>query len=498
MFCGMGEVISMAVFGGIFNLVKRFAFAAALALVSAAVCAQPGAAETLNSESTNGASTSSNGAGSSLNGAGTSGQILVDVSKNFAGQIATIDDPDGRGAIAIMESGVTLDMGGGEVRSTKANPALMEGVGIYAKGLKNITIKNGIVAGYKWGIFLEDCENVTIENMYVLTSRTQKLVSTDEIYDTADWLNQWSVEGFEQYGGAVYLKGCTGGVVRGVHAEYQQNGVTLTRSRRITIENCRLSFNSGWGIHLWDADNNRIRNNEAEYCYRLETWKYSAGGDSAGILIGNDSNYNIVEDNSFAHGGDGIFLCGQRPWLKPSNYNMFRRNDCRFSPHNGIEATFSRGNRFEKNNVSGSRYGFWMGYSRESLVEGNIIENCIEDGIAIEHGNNNTITGNIIANCKVGIRIWNRPMPDWVGNDPSHDYTITWNTIKNVQTGIFIEDTQRALIENNFIAGTVSGIRVNESADVTVRHNDVSMFEKGGIAIINSDGYIEEENTIAK
>ncbi len=487
----------MAVLRGLFAAAMRGAFpavfakcaAAAVSLVVLAICTPVAAPTADAAEPASGESTSS---------AGTSGQIIVDVSRNFAGSIATIDDPHGRGAIAIVESGVTLDMGGGEVRSTQANAALMDGVGIYAKGLKNVTIKNGIVAGYKWGIFLEDCENVTIENIYVLSSRTQKLASTDEIYDTADWLNQWSVEGFEEYGGAIYLKNCTGGIVRGVQAEFQQNGVTLTRSRRITIENCRLSFNSGWGIHLWDADNNRIRNNEAEYCYRLETWKYSAGGDSAGILIGNDSNFNIVEDNSFAHGGDGIFLCGQRPWLKPSNFNTFRRNDCRFSPHNGIEATFSRGNRFIKNNVSGSRYGFWLGYSRESLVESNVIEHCIEDGIAIEHGNNNTITGNIVSHCKVGIRIWNRPMPDWVGNDPSHDYTITWNTIRNAYTGIFVEDTQRAQIENNFIAATGYGIRVNESADVTLRQNDVSLFRKSGIEISASENCAEEDNSVSQ
>jgi len=408
-----------------------------------------------------------------------SGQMRIDVDSRFAAQIATINDPWGKGAMVVTRDGITLDLDGWALRSTEDDASKMVGIGIYAKGIDNLTISGGVISGYKWGIFLEDCTNVTIEGMVIESSRTQKLRSTEERYDESDWLNQWSVEEFEQYGGAVYLKNCKNSAIIGVTAENQQNGVTLTNCQKITVADCKLSDNNGWGIHLWNSDNCRIHGNVAERCRRLEFKSYSAGGDSAGILVGDDSCFNIIEDNSFAYGGDSFFLCGQRPWLRPSNFNIVRRNDCRFSPHNGIEATFSRGNRFIANDVSGSRYGFWAGYSFESLFEGNVIENCIEDGIAIEHGHANTIKGNAISNCKAGIRVWMRPMPDWIGNDPSYDYTITGNAITGAAQGVVIEDTDNLTLTGNAFKGCKTAAFLNRLTNANASGNAISGGEVG-------------------
>ncbi|MEP0813344.1 MAG: right-handed parallel beta-helix repeat-containing protein [bacterium] len=389
------------------------------------------------------------GPGAAAKSADSAGQIVLNVSERFAGQIATIDDPANKGALLIAADGITIELDDYELRSTETDMSAMEGIGVYAKGRKDITIKGGTIAGYKWGIFIEDCENVTIDGVKVESSRMQHNVSTPEKYDTADWLDIWSVEGFEQYGGAVYLKNCKNSTVRNVTAEFQQNGVQLANCRNVTVEKCGLSFNSGWGIHLWNSDNCKIRQNIAEFCQRLEFWQYSAGGDSAGILIQQDSNYNVIEDNSFAHGGDGFFITGQRPYLKPSNFNIVRRNDCRFSPHNGIEATFSRGNKFIDNDCSGSRYGFWLGYSYETIVDGNTIEGCIEDAIAIEHGHKNIITNNRIGFGKVGVRLFSREMPPEIGDDPSQDYEVSGNEFYKMKYGVIVSETARAAITGN-------------------------------------------------
>ena len=401
-------------------------------------------------------------------------QKVISVSTEFAGQIATIDDPAGDGAIFITASGITVDLNDYRLQSTESDMSKMVGVGVYGRGLKDVIIRGGAIAGYKWGIFLEDCENVTVENVIVETSRMQHTLSTRENYDTADWLDIWSIEGFEKYGGAVYMKNCRNSTVRGVTAEFQQNGVSLTNCRNVTVENCELSFNSGWGLHMWNSDNCKIRQNIAEFCQRLEYWKYSAGGDSAGILIEQDSNYNIIEDNSFAHGGDGFFITGQRPYLKPSNFNTVRRNDCRYSPHNGIESTFSRGNRFIDNDCSGSRYGFWLGYSYETVVEGNTVIGVIEDAIAIEHGHKNIITGNKIGEGKVGLRLFSREMPPEIGDDPSEDYSVTGNLFYKLKTAIIISETSRVDITGNKFRRCRKTISVDDkSKDVREDGNKV-------------------------
>lgn len=422
-------------------------------------------------------------------------QLMVAVDSKFASQIVTIDDPHGKGALVINNSGITVDLNGWQLRSTEQDMSKMIGIGIYAKGVKDVTIRGGNIGGYKWGIFLEDCENIVIEDTIVESSRMQHTVSTDDKYDTSDWLNQWSVDGFEVYGGAVYLKNCKNSTVRGVVAEFQQNGVSLTDCQNIIVEGCQLSYNNGWGIHMWNADNCKIRRNVAEFCQRLEFWEYSAGGDSAGILVGNDSCFNTIEDNSFAHGGDSFFLCGQRPWLKASNFNIVRRNDCRFSPHNGIEATFSRGNRFIDNDVSHSRYGFWLGYSYETIVEGNTIAGCIEDGIAIEHGNSNVIKGNEFSNGKVGIRIFMRPMPDWVGNDPSYDYVVSDNVFKNVRKGVIVEETENVVVSGNHFKKCKEAIYAKLVKNIAISRNNI---RNGwlGINIVESSNVSIDDNKI--
>src|SRR5204863_307317 len=71
------------------------------------------------------------------------------------------------------------------------------------------------------------------------------------------------------------------------------------------------------------------------------------------------------------------------------NDNVFYMNDFSFAPANGIEATFSR-NSFARNYVEGCEYGMWGGYSYSTRIVGNrFLDN--RTGIAIEHGQNDTI-----------------------------------------------------------------------------------------------------------
>ncbi|MCD6331816.1 MAG: right-handed parallel beta-helix repeat-containing protein, partial [Bacteroidales bacterium] len=93
--------------------------------------------------------------------------------------------------------------------------------------------------------------------------------------------------------------------------------------------------------------------------------------DCAAILL-IVSNNNTVEYNDLTYSGDGVFL-GQYEHSGVPNNNYFAYNDCSFSPHNAIEATFADGNIYKYNKCNYSHYGFWLGYSFNSLVEGNEI-----------------------------------------------------------------------------------------------------------------------------
>ena len=88
---------------------------------------------------------------------------------------------------------------------------------------------------------------------------------------------------------------------------------------------------------------------------------------------------------------------------------------------------FSSGNVFEDNTADGSNYGFWLGYSKQTIVRGNRICSNRLDGIAIEHGSDNLIEQNVISANRNGIRLWWAPSD--LGDDPSSGYVIRENRI---------------------------------------------------------------------
>lgn len=102
-----------------------------------------------------------------------------------------------------------------------------------------------------------------------------------------------------------------------------------------------------------------------------------------------------VDSNQCTGGGDGFFIGNENG--SPSNFNVITNNDCSFAAANAFECTFSNGNRFENNRASYSAYGFWLGFSYNSTVAGNIIVGC-GAGIEIDHGQDNNLSSNVITN----------------------------------------------------------------------------------------------------
>ena len=149
----------------------------------------------------------------------------------------------------------------------------------------------------------------------------------------------------------------------------QENGLDGFFVHNAVIERNDASFNWGWGFHLFKSTGNTICGNVANNCTRGDpTCRFSCiTGDTSGLLLNCECHDNVVENNTFLHGGDGIFVTGYprqgHDECCPSNNNSFLNNDCRFSPNNAIECTFAMNNKFIGNTVNESNYGLWLGYS---------------------------------------------------------------------------------------------------------------------------------------
>jgi parallel beta-helix repeat protein len=319
-----------------------------------------------------------------------------------------------------------------------ADPDAGSGVAIRVDGGSNVRIQHARVRGYKVGIMARGTRDLALTDNDLSDNWKPRLFSLVEHESLVDWLSFHHNEKDEwlRFGAAAYLADVHGGSLRGNRAEHGMNGILLVRSDSLRIWNNTVSFNSGVGFGLYRSSDNVIAHNHADYNVRgYSHGFYRRGQDSAALLIYEQSCRNVVAYNSMTHGGDGLFLWAGQTTMDTgeggANDNLFYGNDFSFAPTNGMEATFSR-NTFIRNLVEGSDHGLWGGYSFDSKVVGNDFRRN-RVGIAIEHGQANTISFNRFAGDSTAIYLWANPIEpsDWGypkhRNTQSRDYRISEN-----------------------------------------------------------------------
>jgi len=379
-----------------------------------------------------------------------------------------IPDRAEQGVLVVTGSNTRIDLSGVTLESGDTVPGGFTGSGIVSHGADSVTVWGGRIRGFRFGIRLEGGRGHRVTGIDLSGSRRQRLQSSIEHFDVADWLDIAHADSFESYGAGLYLKRTVGVLVSGVTARGSQNGIGLSESRDAWIGDNVVSGNSGWGIHLWKSARNTIVRNDASHNARCESRSYSRGCDSAALLLRNQCDSNLVADNDLSGSGDGFFLSGQPPELSPSIGNIVVRNNAAGAYHNAFEATFSAWNTFLENRADSSDYGFWLGYSRQSTVQGNVIVGTRSAGIAIEHGGENLLAGNTIIGGVIGIRLF-APEAD---GPSSTSYRVDDNTIAKVDRGIVLEHTTRTRLLGNLLDGVGDGMVIDGSgSDATLSGN---------------------------
>jgi len=369
-------------------------------------------------------------------------------------------------AVRIRGNGITLDMSGVTLLGTEedAPPDAAAGIGVHVEGGHDISIQRARIRGYKIGVLARGVRNLTLHGLDVSDNWMPRLWSGLGHESLVDWLYFHHNEKDEwlRYGAGIFLIDVQGGEVRGNMARRGMNGLQLVRSVQLRIWNNDFSYLSGLGIGLYRSGRNTIMHNRLDYCVRgYVHGVYRRGQDSAALLLYEQSSGNIVAYNSMTHSGDGVFLWAGQSTMDTgkggANDNLFFGNDVSFAVANGIEATFSS-NRFIANLSEGSQYGVWGGYSWGSEFRDNTFRRNVT-GIAIEHGQDNLIRGNIFDRDSTAIRLWwNRIEPsDW--GYPKHrdtrsrDYRIESNRFSGNTVGVRLENTTNARFDRNRYAG---------------------------------------------
>jgi len=386
-----------------------------------------------------------------------------------------VADPTELGVIIVASSGTRLDLTGVTLESGDSIASEFVGAGVVSRGVSRVTIFGGTIRGYRYGIRLEGGSGHIVTELDLSGSRSQALRSTQDRFDEADWLDIFRPDSFELYGGGLLLEEVDGATVTGVTAQRAQNGIGMIGARRVYVADNDVSYNSGWGIHLWRSSHNVIVRNQAHHNARCESPTYSKGCASAGILLRERSDSNIVADNDLTHSGGGFFLSGDRPLVEPSTGNLVARNNASFAYHNAFESTFSAGNTFLGNRADNSSYGFWLGYSTRTTVRGNTVIGSANAGIAIEHGSDNAIADNVIMGAAIGIRLFARNQD----HEPSRGYTIDDNVLADLERALVLEATTQVKVRGNVFDDVGDAITVDDAGRETTVVGNVFLRVRG-------------------
>ena len=205
-----------------------------------------------------------------------------------------------------------------------------------------------------------------------------------------------------RYGAGIAISASSDVLVQGCRARRRQNGLILDRVTLSRILDNDFSFLSGWGIALWRSSHNTICRNRVDFCIRgYSHGVYNRGQDSAGLLLFEQCNRNVIAHNSATHGGDGLFGFGGEETLgtaaampdgfdhqrKGNNDNIIAFNDFSHAAAHGLEMTFSFGNRIFENRFTGNAIcGIWAGYSQDTVIMANRFEGNGDAGYGLERG----------------------------------------------------------------------------------------------------------------
>ena len=403
---------------------------------------------------------------------------------------------EGNGLVVIMDgvviNGARLGVDPETLEPTQATPDEYTGTGLVVTGNDHL-IFGGMFHGFKVGVHVDGGSGQWLMAMNVSGNYAQRLKSTPEAEDKDDWLwphfndaGEWA----EKYGAGMWVRGAKDIRILTCVGRVQQNGLLLDRVENALVKRCDFSFNSGWGIALWRSSDNVVENNLFDFCVRgYSHGVYERGQDSAGILVFEQSHRNRFFQNSATHGGDGFFLYAGHETTKRtgeggSNDNVVEENDFSHAVANGIEATFSTGNRFLKNRLDGCNYGIWAGYSRKSVFEANLISGCKTAGIAIEHGSENVIRGNLIEDCRRGVWLWWDEDPEFLesvygekNRTDSADTLIENNVIHRGEVGVLLDTSTKIRVIGNWIADATKEVETRGECEgiETVRATEIPL-----------------------
>ncbi|BAP60399.1 hypothetical protein MMKA1_02820 [Methanococcus maripaludis KA1] len=271
--------------------------------------------------------------------------------------------------IEVNKSNIIIDLKGNKLSGN------YEGRGISLSG-NNVSLKNGLVSNFDYGIVLENAENCKISNNEVFGNT----------YDGIYILNSKNNEISENL---VYENGVIGIVTSGIFLD----GSEFNNITKNTVNN-----NIYNGIELLNSKNNLISGNNV------------FENEDNGVFVWNSKNNSIIFNELYQNENNGILT-------RESEFNTIESNNIFENDDSGIYSWKSFENTISKNKISKNSEGIILWNSDLNVLFKNKLLNNVKSGISIEFGTKyNTIYDNLFNNSlnvrfeDSGKNYWNAPV----------------------------------------------------------------------------------------
>jgi parallel beta-helix repeat protein len=271
--------------------------------------------------------------------------------------------------LVVGANGITINLNG------KTLDGVSIGAGIVNNGFDRVTIRNGRIQGFNYGVWLRpETKLNVVTGLTVTTSEYAGVQLTN-----ADWNNRITRNIIElQAGeGVAIAEGSSGNVVSHNKIRTNEaNGVYILGSAGNRIVRNKITGNSDRNLRLDKAHNNRVLRNT-----------FARGGDAAVELT--ESNQNVLARNKITTSGDAGFV------LSHSNGNRLLANTATSSSDAGAFLQFSNNNTLRKNAFFGNPAGIDLAHAHGNIIESNAANANMGNGINLEDSNGNRIRANI-------------------------------------------------------------------------------------------------------
>jgi len=332
----------------------------------------------------------------------------------------------------------------------------------------------------------------------------------------------------------IILRGIERPVIDG---QGNRNAIILATGGAV-LEGLRIINSSGEGVYV-ASDNNIIANNTVESCRTGISISNSSNNsiesnlitdNKIGIFLDKSKNNRIVGNNVSHNQGNGIYLLdsdnnictenqasyneGYGFYFKDSDSNVCSGNQADSNKYNGIDIENSSHNFFDNSSVrENAKNGFWLKRSYANNISRTIALHN-DWGIALTESRNDSISGSISTNNKIGgMQIINSRNSTFIGNylynnsydennkgpgvyfSENHNNRIQGNNASsNSDDGFFIEkSTNNLILDNQANENREIGIRLAWLNNNTIMNNS-AYHNIMGIALFNTSGNTIEKN----